>query len=851
MQQLWCYVPNWAYKTDVTHDACGYIKNEIKKYKKDMKKVLMAVLLCFSAVLGAFAQMSDSQVLGFISKEVSAGTSQSQIVTKLMQKGVEIEQIRRIRNQYDSQIDRRGLTVAADGAVSMAADRMEGNSDGTTSQELTTARRGTTGEIYVNAAEEHEDVERDIKAIQGVQGETAGKIVYGHDVFSRGFGVNFNTPTPQNYVLGPGDQLVVDIYGESQKTLVYTISPEGTITVGGVGPVYVSGLTVAEAQNKIKNTLGVHYQGSSVRLTLGQTRSIMVSIMGEVNSPGSYHLSSFSTILHALSMAKGIKPLGTLRNIKVYRGGRLVTIVDLYEYILNGRLAGNISLEDNDVIQVDPYECLVGITGNVKRPMFYEMRRTETVGTLLKYAGGYTGDAYKKSVRLVRQSGERYTVHNIDEFEMNAFTVDDGDAVTVDAILNRYDNMVEIKGAVFRPGQFNISGDVCSVRTLIQAADGLTEDAFLDHAIIHRLKEDRTLEVIPIDVKGIMDGNVADVPLKNEDVVFIPTQEELRKERYFTVTGEVMTPGNYEYSDNTTIEDLIVMAGGLRDGASLARVDVSRRIQDPYSTEKTRNVAKTFQFDIKDGLVIKKDGTAFYLQPYDVVHVRRSPSYVMPKNISVTGEVNYEGAFTIEKKDIRLTDAIQMAGGIAEGAYIKGARLVRIMNDEERTRKLAVLEAIRNNLEDKDSIAWNKMEMSDVYPIGIDLEKAMKEPGGQYDIVLREGDHIDIPEYNGTVRISGDVQFPNTVTYVKGKSVKWYIDNAGGYCERAKKNKAFIVYQNGMMDKLSKRTDVEPGSEIIIPSKKKKHIDISTIAAIGAAFTPIATVAALIAYISK
>ena len=366
---------------------------------------------------------------------------------------------------------------------------------------------------------------------------------------------------------------------------------------------------------------------------------------------------------------------------------------------MNGKLAGNINLEDDDVIHVEPYDCLVGITGNVKRPMFYEMRRTETVGTLLKFAGGYTSDAYKKTVRLVRQTGERYTVHNIDEFEMNAFTIDDGDAVSVDAILNRYENMVEIRGAVFRPGQFNIGGDVCSVRTLIQAADGLTEDAYLDHAIIHRLKEDRSLEIIPIDVKGIMNGTVADVPLKNEDVVFIPTQEELRKERSFTITVQVMTPGSYEYADNTTIEDLIVQAGGLRDGASLARVDISRRINDPYSTEKTREIAETFQFDIKDGLVIKKGDEAFYLKPYDVVHVRRSPGYVMPKNISVTGEVNYEGAFTIEKKDLRLTDAIQMAGGIAEGAYTKGARLIRVMNDEERQRKPAVLDALRNNME--------------------------------------------------------------------------------------------------------------------------------------------------------
>lgn len=815
-----------------------------------MKRVLLATILCLTTILGAFAQMTDIQVMNFVKNRVKAGASQSQITTQLMQRGVDIEQIRRIRKEYDAQINNRGTLKAASGSVSMETERMKGNSDGTTSQELTTARLGTTSEVYADAAEEHEEAENDVESMQRVQGETAGKRVFGHDQFRR-ISVNTNVPTPQNYVVGAGDQLVIDIYGESQKTLVHTISPEGTITVSGVGPIYVSGLTVAAAQNKIKATVGKHYQGSSVRLTLGKTRSIMVNIMGEVNNPGTYNMSSFATVFHAISMAGGIKPLGTLRNIKVYRGGRLVTVVDFYEYLLNGRLAGNINLEDDDVIHVEPYDCLVGITGNVKRPMFYEMRKTETVGTLLKYAGGYTGDAYKRSVRLVRQTGERYSVHNIDEFEMNAFTIDDGDAVSVDAILNRYENMVEIRGAVFRPGQFNISGDVCSVRTLIQAADGLTEDAFLDHAIIHRLKADRTLEVIPIDVKGIMDGNVADVPLKNEDVVFIPTQEELRKTRYFTITGQVMTPGSYEYADNTTIEDLIVMAGGLRDGASLARVDISRRINDPYSTAKTRDIAETFQFDIKDGLVIRKGGEAFYLEPYDVVHVRRSPSYVMPKNIRVTGEVNYEGAFTIEKKDLRLTDAIRMAGGIAEGAYTKGARLIRVMNDEERQRKQAVLDAIRNNLEEKDSISWNKMEMSNSYPIGIDLEKALKEPGGQYDIVLREGDRIDVPEYNGTVRISGDVQFPNTVTYVKGKGAKWYIENAGGYSESAKKKKAFIVYPNGMMDVLAKGTNVEPGSEIIVPSKKKKHVDLSALTTISVALTPLTTIAALIAYLSK
>lgn len=806
----------------------------------------MAVLFCFTTVLGALAQMSDQQVIAFIDRERKAGTSQSQIVTKLTQRGVQIAQIRRLRNQYEAQSRKNASTTVEIG-------RTQTNGDGTTSQEMTTARRGTVGEVRANAADEHEDAEDEVKALQETPGEATGKKVFGRDVFNRGslsFEPNMNIATPQDYVLGPGDQVVIDIYGASQKTLVHTISPEGTITVDGVGPVQVSGLSVAAAQEKIRRSVGSHYSTSSVRLTVGQTRTIMINVMGEVKTPGTYHLSSFATVFHALYMAGGINDLGTLRNVKVYRNGHLVTVVDIYEYILNGRLAGNIHLQDNDVIQVDPYECLVGITGNVKRPMFYEMRRTETVGTLLKYAGGFTGDAYKKSVRLVRQSGERYTVHNVGEFEMNAFTVDDGDAVSVDAILNRYDNMVEIKGAVFRPGQFNIGGDVCSVRTLIQAADGLTEDAFLDHAIIHRLKEDRTLEVIPIDVKGIMNGTVADFPLQNEDVVFIPTQEELRKERLFTITGEVMTPGDYEYAENTTIEDLIVQAGGLRDGASLARVDVSRRIDNPYSTEKGREISETYQFDLKDGLVINNN-RSFILKPYDVVHVRRSPGYVMPKNITVTGEVNYEGAFTLEKKNLRLTDAINMAGGVTQDAYVKGARLIRRMNDEERVRKQAVLESLRNNLDRKDSISWSKMEMDDTYPIGIDLEKAIKEPGGRYDIVLRENDRLDIPEYNGTVRISGDVQFPNTVTYVEGKNIKWYIKNAGGFSESAKKKKTFIVYQNGLMNSASRSTIVEPGSEIVVPSKKKKNFDLASMSILGSVLSPLATMVALIAYLSK
>ena len=810
-----------------------------------MKRYVLFLLMLLSVTMAFSQGMSDQQVIQFIASEAKAGTSQAQIVTKLMQKGVKIDQIRRLRNQYDKQISSRGVSAAADGAVKMAAERMQGNSDGTTSQELTTAKRGTTGEVYADAAEDVKEVEQDVQATQGTAPDAQGKKVFGRDIFSQAnpsFQPNANTPIPDTYVLGPGDQVVVDIYGASQQTLVHTISPEGTITVSGYGPIYLSGLTVAGAQSKLRSTLGSRYQSSNVKMTVGNTRTIQVNIMGEVRAPGTYHLSAFANVFYALYRAGGTSSLGTLRNIKVYRNGRLVTVVDLYEYILNGRLAGNINLQDNDVIQVGTYDCLVGVTGNVKRPMFYEMRKDESVATLIRYAGGFTGDAHTKSVRLVRQTGERYKVFNVGEFDMADFKVEDGDAITVDGMINRFENMVEVKGAVFRPGQFQLGTNITSVRSLIEAAEGLTEDAFTTHAVLHRLKADRSLEVLPVDVQGIMDGKVADVPLKNEDVLFIPTQEDLRQERTFTITGEVMSPGVYEYADNTTIEDLIVMAGGLTDQASLAKVDVSRRIVDPMATSKTNEIAKTFSFSIKDGLVINGD-RSFLLEPYDVVHVRRSPAFSTARNITVRGEVNYEGAFTLENKTMRLSDAIKMAGGITDAAYLRGARLVRVMNEEERVRQQATLEAIRNILTERsDSIITSKLELGRTYSVGIYLDEAVKNPGGSYDILLREGDQLFVPEYNASVKVSGDVFFPNTVSYINGKNANFYVNQAGGYGNRAKKSKTFIVYQNGTVGLASKGAKPEPGCEIIVPSKKRKNpLNLGTWLSAGTSLASLAT----------
>lgn len=811
---------------------------------------LLLILLFFP--LAAIAQsMSDSQILDLIKRETSAGSSRSQIVTKLVQRGVKIDQIRRVRAQYEKQLRTRGLSGSADEAVEEAGSRMR-TSNSELDDDITSGKRGTKSELNSDADVRYYEFADD--ALEGQEVDSIErKKIFGHDIFNNkllSFEPNMNIATPQDYVLGPGDQLVIDIYGASQKSYQLTVSPEGTVTVPDYGPVTVAGMTVAAANSRIRASLGSRYSSSSLKVSVAQTRTILVNVMGEVRSPGTYHLSAFASVFHALYAAGGISDLGTLRNIRVIRGGQLVTVVDIYEYILNGRLAGNIRLKEGDVIQVGAYDCLVNVTGNVKRPMYYEMRPTESVGTLLKYAGGFTGDAYRKSVRLVRKSGERYGVYNVEEFEQSSFRVADGDAVKVDAMLDRFENMVEVKGAVFRPGQYRLGEQVTTVRGLIEQADGVTEDAFTAHGVLHRMRADRSLEIISVDVAGILAGTVADIPLANEDVLFIPTQTELINSRYVVIEGEVLSPGEYQWAANMTLEDLVMKAGGLTDAASVAKVDVSRRLVDPKATKAGSELAKTYSFALKEGFVI--DGTpGFTLEPYDIIQVFRSPGYHTPRRVTVEGEVNFAGSYTLEMKNQHLSDLVQRAGGITDDAYVEGARLERKMDETERARLQMALRAARMSQESKDSVALEKIEQSDVYTVGIHLEEALKNPGGDADIVLREGDRLIIPEFEGTVKISGDVMYPNTVAFTKGKDYRWYVRQAGGFGERAKKRKAYVIYPNGTMAQVNHGASITPGCEIIVPSKPKRDaLSVTQWMGIGSTAASIATMIATIVYMT-
>jgi len=783
----------------------------------------------------------------FYQKEHKAGTSNGQIVTKLMQRGVQIDQIRRVRNQYQSQNQTK-----VDGGSAVTSNGTLRNNSGSKPQELTSGNMQLDRSSQETAEQQYVQVQRNINEHAEEVLSPGGKKVFGRDIFNNkllSFEPNMNIATPTNYTIGAGDQVVIEIYGASQKTETLVVSPEGTVTVPGYGPIYISGMSVAEANAKIRRTLGSRYSSSQIKTSIGQTRTIIVNVMGEVKVPGTYTVSAFASVFHALYMAGGINGLGTLRNIKVFRNGRLATVVDVYDYILNGRLTGNIRLQDNDVIVVGPYDCLVDVSGTLKRPMTYEMRKNESVASVIRYAGGFAGNAYKKSVRLLRSTGREKSVYNVSEFEMNNFRIADGDVISADSILNRYDNMIEVKGAVFRPGLYQLGQEINSVRSLIKHAEGVTEDAFTDHAVLHRLKKDRTLEVIAVDVKGILDGSVADIPLQNGDVLFIPTQSERTSARTITIHGEVQFPGSYQYADNETIEDFIMQAGGLTDAASTAKVDVSRRIIDPTATTSPREIAKTFSFTLKDGFII--DGTAgFKLEPYDEVYVRRSPGYQAQRNVSVSGEVLFAGTYTLNKKNTRLSDLVRMAGGGTSEAFIRGARIERKINEDERIRMKSVMRVV-NNQNGKDSVNTNLLDSAETYYVGIELDKALENPGSNSDIVLREGDKLVVPEYNGTVKISGDVMYPNTVAYEEGRNYRYYINEAGGFGTRAKHSKTFIVYQNGRVSVAGKHK-VEPGCEIIVPSKPKPNGNaLTNILGIGTSMASLATMVATIANLVK
>lgn len=851
-------------------------------------------------VVGCLAMMaqnmSDSQVLQYIQQANSQGKNQQQITTELMQRGVTQEQLLRIRNQYsNSQGSANGTNSLLNGGNSNTRMRnsqpinrrtrrtqtqRNGSSNNSSRVSGTSNRKNyIQGESRFDALTDANDTlnlyDQNILNQQGlttgtdlfpyvqpVEEEDPTQQIFGHNIFDNedlSFEPSVNIATPADYRLGPGDEVIIDIWGASENTIRETISPDGTIQVSNLGPVYLNGKTIREANNYVKQELSKIYSGitgdnptTQVNLSLGSNRSITVNVMGEVQVPGTYTLSAFASVFHALYAAGGVNDIGSLRAIKIVRDNKTVATVDIYEYIMEGKLNGGERLQEGDVVIVPTYQSLVQMLGKVKRPMFYEMKTNETLSAALDFAGGFTGDAYKKALRVVRKSsGREHQIYNVDEMDFSVFTLDDGDVVTADSVLERYENRVEIRGAVYREGAYELDGQMNTVKQLIQKAEGLRGDAFLNRGILDREKDNYQHEIISVDIQGLMDGTVADIPLKRNDVLYIPTIQGLQEERTVAIHGEVANEGTYLYSDNMTAEDLVIMAGGLLESAASTNVSVTRRIKNPESKEFNSVLGETYSFDIDDKLFTS--GKPFYLEPFDEVYVRKSPAYREQQNVTVTGEVLFGGTYALMNKNERLSDIIKRSGGVTPDAYVKGARLIRQMNDEEILRQEDVLR-MTYSTSSPDSIAMLLDNMSTSYTVGIDLEKALASPKSDYDLVLREGDELVVPEYVNTVKISGAVMYPNTVFYKAGEKPRYYIDQAGGYALNAKRSRAYVVHLNGTVSRVKKwnSKDIEPGSEIIVPNKDaSRRTSLAEIMSMSSAGASMAAVIASIISLFK
>jgi protein involved in polysaccharide export with SLBB domain len=798
-------------------------------------------------------QMTDDQIVQYVKSANQAGKSQQQIASELMRRGVTRQQLEKLYAKYQN-----GETTGQSEKTSAETSRMRSlSTDRNKAESVSGKAMSVSGEEIAM-----EDLTR-LAQPSVEQKEDPTQQIFGHNIFTNEnltFEPNVNVATPVDYRLGPGDEVIIDVWGASETTIRETISPEGSIHVSNLGPVYLSGKTVKEANAYLKEEFAKIYSGVSgnmpntqVKLTLGQIRSIQVNVMGEVAVPGTYTLSAFASVFHALYRAGGVNEIGSLRSIRVVRGGSVVADLDVYDFIMKGKLKDDIRLEDGDVILVQPYQSLVQISGKVKRPMFYEMKEGETAALLIDFAGGFTGDAYKKAVRVIRKSGRELQVYNVDEQEFAAFPMDDGDQVSVDSVLQRFENRVEIRGAVYRAGLYQLDGGMNTVKQLIQKSEGVRGDAFLNRAILDREREDLEHEIIQVDVKGILNGTVADIPLQKNDVLYIPSIHDLKEEATLTIHGEVANPGTYLYSDNMTVEDLVLQAGGLLESASTTKVEVARRVKNPKSSQFSQVVGESFAFDLKDGFLTGEGSENFHLQPFDEVYIRKSPAYHKQQNVVVGGEVLFSGSYALSKKNERLSNLIEKAGGVTPDAYVRGARLIRQMTEDEKNRREATLRMARSG-SGKDSISVDMLDLSDFYSVGINLEKALARPGGDDDLVLREGDMLYVPEYVSTVKINGAVMYPNTVTYKEGEDLKYYINQAGGFANNAKKKKAFVVYMNGTVSRLKTRNSkaIEPGCEIIVPSKDKRNrMSPAEILSIGTSTASLATMIATLVNLFK
>ncbi len=819
-------------------------------------------------------ELSDDQIQSLMQKASSMGYSQQDIYSLAQQQGLSLTEI----SKLGERINKIKSSRVAKGEVSPIERVSRGSNDTTLYIQ----------NAYINSS------------------NIFGLSIFQNGTAKKGFEPSLNIPTPQSYILGAGDELFIDIYGTSEQYYQAEINADGNILLENFGPIFLSGLDINAAQNKIKNKLskvytemGGDFPSTFVSVNLGKIRSINITVVGEVAIPGTYTLSAFGTVFNALYTVGGVTENGTLRNIKVIRSGKLITQLDVYGFLMSGDNKSNVRLQNDDVILVEPYTNRVEIIGAVKRPAIYELKENESLSDLIRYAGGFTENAFSDQINVVRNVGKEKVVADVFKNQFDIFTPKPGDVYQVKRVLDRFTNRVQIKGAVFRPGQYSISEEL-TVKALIEKADGLKGDANLSRAIIIRTNPDLSTENISINLKDLMEGVSSDIQLQREDVVQIFSIYDLKEESYVEVSGEVNSGGVFRFSDHMTIEDVLVMAGGFKSSASASKIEITRRFGDA----KAGNVSEVFVVDVDRNLSLNEEDNAFELQPFDHVIVRKNPDFFVQKFVAIEGEVAYPGNYAIKNQTERISSLLERAGGVNQYAYIEGATLLRktefhseITNIEQKVQALEALlnryaeadpslseselaQVARLNQQlnelDKQSLdiegdpfyakkerlreivhrnaLFGDVQLGNSDAIGINLKKILEEPNSKYDLILEEGDVLVLPKQQETVRLRGRVLYPTTVVYEPSRSLKHFINMAGGFGNRAQRKNTYVIYANGSVAKTKKflffktYPQVSSGAEIIVPAKPPKlPVAISEVVGITSG---LATLALLISQIN-
>lgn len=828
------------------------------------KKFLPVVLSALFSFTSLFAQMTDDQIVDYVQTQTAQGLSQEDIAKQLVKRGVSLTQLRSIKAKYD-QMQKNGM---------IANTLPDENNRSRTSASYTNGKKDRNAKTQLNIVQTQADAEAE-RLLSGddrialymeessflftdsiamleqmiLERERQKKEIFGHSIFSQKdltFEPSTSIATPQDYRLGAGDEIIIDIWGEAQSTVNGIISPDGTVIVENFGPLHLAGKTISEAKEYVQTQLSKIYKGvggtspsTFISFSLGQNRSIQVNVMGEVENPGTYILSSFATVFNALYMAGGVNDIGSLRSIKVFRNNKQVAVLDVYDYLLNGKIDSDIRLTDNDVIVVSPYSVLVNASGRLRRPMFYELKPTESAATLISYAGGLSADAYKGDVRVIRFGDVQRQIFTLDAEQQKSFNMCDGDTLIVDSILQTFSNKVEVQGAVYRPGMFQVGNGVNTVKQLVEAAGGVREDAFRNRSILSRRNADLTLSSKSLDLDAILSGTAPDVELRNNDILFIPTVQELKDEPTMSIYGDVRFPGTYKYADSTQIEDLIIQAGGFKESASISNVEIVRYSRDKRAKAESHNIAKVFTFQVDENL--KVQDTVFYLMPFDNVNILRSPGYTEASHVEVSGEVLFPGTYTLLSRGDRVSDLLKRVGDCTSYANIDGISLERRMTDQEKSRLRQITETLSKN----DSAVMAILDKSNTYHVGFDISNALNNYDSEDNIVLRDGDRIVVPTFQNTVKINGNVMYPNTLSYIPGKNLRFYINRAGGFGTRAKRSRVYVVYANGSVNrvKLSNSNKLKPGCEIVVPTRDEhERMSAAEILSLSSTSASLATV---------